>query len=341
MTGIVIWGWSRCRSVMGVFREISKTVPMRMALWREGEGSLRELQGHRQDEFADVPGVFVGDDWEKARPLFEETKGWVHLVSPYQMSPLARRVAVEAKRRGDVVGVICEAPWNAQVSVRSVVWEAYLRTVLRWRVWSVTRTADFFVCYSGEDFRGTARSIGWASEKIFPYGYFSPPIEGSHRIARSDVSGRRIRLLALATKGRMRRGEGVLRQALSILGEDRYELVMPDFVSMHEAIRLYETCDVFLAAGFNEPWGMRVNDALNCGLPFVVSDGMGARDLVRSTGAGLSFRRGSPKDLAEKVETLVRDYPRFARAAYAAADLVSPAVGARKMLEIVSRFAKG
>ena len=79
MKGIVIWGWSRCRSVMGVFREISKTVPMRMALWREGEGSLRELQGHRQDEFADVPGVLVGDDWEKARPLFEETKGCVHL----------------------------------------------------------------------------------------------------------------------------------------------------------------------------------------------------------------------------------------------------------------------
>ena len=130
----------------------------------------------------------------------------------------------------------------------------------------------------------------------------------------------------------------MLRRAMAILGEDRYELVMPDFIRLDEAIRLYETCDVFLAAGLSEPWGMRVNDALNCGMPFVVSDGMGARGLVDSTGAGLAFRRNDPKDLADKVEELVRDYPRFARAAYAAADLISPAVGARKMLEIVSRF---
>lgn len=339
MKGVVIWGWSRCRSVMGWMRELSHQVPMRLALWREGEGFWRELQGHPADEFADVPGVFVGDDWAKAQTIFEETKGWVHLVSPYQLSALARRVAVEAKARGDVVGVICEAPWNAQRGWRKGLWEVYLRTILRWRVRACVQAADFFVCYSGEDYRGTARVIGWPQEKIESFGYFSPPVVGSHRIRRCELGKRPVRVLATATKGRVGRGEEVIRRAIELAGVD-LELVMPDFVSMPELIGLYETCDVFVAAGENEPWGMRVNDALNCGMPFVVSDGMGARKLVSATGAGLSFQRGNPRDLADKMSELVHGYLRFAHAAYNAADLISPNVGARKVLEIISRFEK-
>ena len=340
MKGVVIWGWSRCRSVMGWMRELSHQVPMRLALWHEGEGFARELQGHSADEFADVPGVFVGDDWEKARALFEETKGWVHLVSPYQMSPLSRRVVLAAKARGDVVGVVCEAPWNAQRGWKKGLWEIYLRTFLRWKVRACVRAADFFVCYSGEDYRGTARELGWAREKIMTFGYFSPPVAGSRRVRRGAIGGRKIRVLATATKGRAGRGEKVIRRGVELAGGD-FELVMPDFVCMSELIRLYETCDVFVAAGENEPWGMRVNDALNCGMPFVVSDGMGARKLVGATGAGLVFRQGDAEDLAVKITALVRDYPRYACAAYEAADLISPAVGAKKVLEIISRFEKG
>ena len=336
MKGVVIWGWSRCRSVMGWMRELSHHVPMRLALWHEGEGFARELQGHSVDEFADVPGVFVGDDWTKARTLFEETRGWVHLVSPYQMSPLSRRVAVEAKRRGDVVGVICEAPWNAQRGWRTCLWEIYLRTVLRLKVAACVRAADFFVCYSGEDYRGTALGIGWPREKIENFGYFSPPIVGSHCVRRGALGGRKVRVLATATKGRVGRGEEVIRRAVGLAG-DGFELVMPDFVSMPELIGLYETCDVFVAAGANEPWGMRVNDALNCGMPFVVSDGMGARKLVDTTGAGLVFRRDDAADLARRLRKLVDGYVVFAEKAFAAADVISPKEGARQMLEIISR----
>ena len=336
MKGVVIWGWSRCRSVMGWMRELSQQVPVRLALWHEGEGFARELQGHPADEFADVPGVFVGDDWEKARALFEETKGWVHLVSPYQMSPLSRRVAVEAKRRGDVVGVICEAPWNAQRGWRKGVWEIYLRTVLRRKVRACIRAADFFVCYSGEDYRGTARELGWPREKIVNFGYFSPPVVGSRRMRRGALDGRKVRVLATATTDRVGRGEEVIRRGVELAGAD-FELVMPDFVSMPELIRLYETCDVFVAAGENEPWGMRVNDALNCGMPFVVSDGMGARKLVKTTGAGLAFRPGDAADLARRLREVADGYVAFAGKAFAAADVISPKEGARQMLEIISR----
>ena len=61
LKGIVIWGWSRCRSVMGMMRELAGMVPVKFAMWHDGVGGYRIEQGHRADEFDDVPAVVVGD----------------------------------------------------------------------------------------------------------------------------------------------------------------------------------------------------------------------------------------------------------------------------------------
>lgn len=364
LKGIVIWGWSRCRSVMGMMRELAGMVPVRFALWHDGVGDYRVEQGHRADEFDDVPAVVVGDDWNLARGLFNETKGWIHLVSPYQRSPLARRIAIEAHARGDMVGVICEAPWNGRrygatddrgKGVRLVqhmvevcndfAWNIYLRTFLKWRIRGVVDAADFFVMYSGDDVR-TACAVGWPRHKLVGYGYFPPPLEGTSAIRRNPSlpADRACRVLATGTAGREHRGALVLERARDIFRQ-RYpnvkvEFVIPDFVDMAELKRLYETCDVFVGAGEREPWGMRLNDALNCGAPLLVSDGMGGRKIVDRTGAGLVFRRMDASDLADKLHLLITNYGRYAAAAYAAREAFSCRVGAEEMLRIVKSHMK-
>ena len=120
----------------------------------------------------------------------------------------------------------------------------------------------------------------------------------------------------------------------------KVEFVIPGFVDVAELKRLYETCDVFVGAGEREPWGMRLNDALNCGAPLLVSDGMGGRKIVDRTGAGLVFRRMDASDLADKLHLLITNYGRYAAAAYAAREAFSCRVGAEEMLRIVKSHMK-
>ena len=339
MKGIVIWAHSKCRSTFGLYRAIRDVagVPVRLVS-REGIRNYRVDQGQCEDDFSDMECPVIGEDWDAAEKVLDETIGWLHLVAAYQVSPTFRKVILCAKKRGDVVGVISEAPWNAQHGFGRLLWPLYLRTILRHRVREVVSTANFLVNYSG-DKDETALTLGWNRGKIIPFGYFPLPL--AVREGASSTDGHKgFRMLATATKGRLGRGEDIVRTAVKSLGEE-VELVLPGFVGEDEVVKLYEQCDVFIAAGCDEPWGIRVNDALNFGKPVLVSDGMGARKLVEETGAGLVFKSGSAADLAAKLRELMRNYERFAVRAREAAGNISPTAKAGELLvEIERRSAK-
>lgn len=333
--GIVIWAHSKCRSTFGLYRAIRDAagVPVRLVS-REGIRDYRVDQGQCEDDFADMDCPVIGEDWSAAKKVLSETAGWLHLVAAYQVSPTFRKVILSAKRRGDVVGVISEAPWNAQHGFGRLLWPLYLRTILRCRVRKVVSAADFLVNYSG-DKDETALALGWNRGKIIPFGYFPAPL--SARADASSTDGHKgFKLLATATKGRSGRGEDTIRTAVRSLEGD-VELMLPGFVGQDEVVGLYEQCDVFIAAGCDEPWGIRVNDALNFGKPVLVSDGMGVRKLVEETGAGLVFKSGSAADLAAKLRELMKNYEHFAVRAREAAEKISPTAKARELLAEIER----
>jgi glycosyltransferase involved in cell wall biosynthesis len=80
----------------------------------------------------------------------------------------------------------------------------------------------------------------------------------------------------------------------------------------------YASADVFvLPSRLNETWGLVVNEAMNFGLPIVVSDKVGCgTDLVRSGENGAIFSRDSTQELADAIAELVRSEP--TRRAYGA-----------------------
>ena len=85
---------------------------------------------------------------------------------------------------------------------------------------------------------------------------------------------------------------------------------------------------------------MRLNDALNCGAPLVVSRGMGGVKMVEDYGCGLSFENENPQDLAAKLQLLATDndvYLRCAENAIGAARANSAAVKARELVSTIER----
>ena len=76
-----------------------------------------------------------------------------------------------------------------------------------------------------------------------------------------------------------------------------------------------------------EPWGMRLNDCLQCGAPLIVNRGMGGVKMVDEYNCGLSFNRGDYIGLANAMERLMTDkalYLQIAKNAIYAAEEIRP-----------------
>ena len=83
---------------------------------------------------------------------------------------------------------------------------------------------------------------------------------------------------------------------------------------------------------------MRLNDALQCGAPLVVSDGMGGVKLVRDYGCGLEFGAGNAVELADQLQRLITNhglYEQISLKAYAAARRCAPSVKAGELISLV------
>jgi glycosyltransferase involved in cell wall biosynthesis len=102
-------------------------------------------------------------------------------------------------------------------------------------------------------------------------------------------------------------GEGELRSELEApAGPDVH---FAGFLNQSELAEAYVAADVFCLPSIeHETWGLVVNEALNFGLPVVVSDKVGcAADLVRHGWNGFVVPAGEPEPLAAALEQLVTD----------------------------------
>lgn len=371
MKGIVIWAHSTCRSVMGLYRELIKVagVPAVITLWRYpkdgcAKSAVRLGSGFRMDEFSDLPLVPIGDDYEKCRQFLLEHKECLQLFCDYQLSACRRRLICDAKVLGCRVGVLNEAPCNMDTGMKFLLKEIFIRVVLPVRLSEAISSADFFVNYSGGDDRFVS-TIGWPKDKVLNFGYFPPPIEGSRCVLRTTNKPFTILATGLLSKYR---GADVLVDALKILkdrgvkyraiitqnGElldqlktiaSRYSLPIefPGRVELPRLIELYESCSVYVGTGRHEPWGMRLNDALNCGAPLVVSRGMGGCKLVDDCGCGLTFRSDDAIDLANRLQELAEDetiYMQCAKNSVKAAACCSPTKKAGELFAFIRPFCR-
>ena len=101
-------------------------------------------------------------------------------------------------------------------------------------------------------------------------------------------------------------GQGDLTQSMKTKAEKHaLPVSFEGFVSLEKLMALHNRSHIVVAAGRSEPWGIRVNDAINAGCMPLVSDGMGVEKIVRNSGFGEVFRAGDPEHLADVLEQFI------------------------------------
>lgn len=105
-------------------------------------------------------------------------------------------------------------------------------------------------------------------------------------------------------------GEGELRPRLEAeiarLGLERVRLF--GFKGQRELPAFFAVADLFVLPSVQEPWGLVVNEAMNAGLPVIVTDLVGcAPDLVHHGVNGLVVGPGDVGGLAEALAALLAD----------------------------------
>jgi glycosyltransferase involved in cell wall biosynthesis len=133
-----------------------------------------------------------------------------------------------------------------------------------------------------------------------------------------------LRLIEAFARARMRRPCALLFAGDGPMRGDCERLVtafgLPDvhfagFLNQSELPEAYAAADIFvLPSRLHETWGLVVNEAMNFGLPVVVSDKVGcAADLVRNGANGFVVEHDVTGALAQAIGMLIEDAPLRAR----------------------------
>lgn len=105
-------------------------------------------------------------------------------------------------------------------------------------------------------------------------------------------------------------GAGEMRPALDAL-VNKYELdnvSFHGFVNQADLPKVYSSCDLFVLASENEPWGLAVNEAMACGLPVIATSEIGsAMDLVEGYRVGATVPNPNPEELACAMRPILLD----------------------------------
>lgn len=364
MKGLMVWAHSNCRSTMALYENLAKEfqVPLCIVVYDKNKvGNIRTTVGFKDDEFAHLKIGSLCKNYQKMLLVYHEHKDWYHFFGCFQKEPLYRRLMFQIYKDGGHYCIGTELPCNMFFGFKRILKSYYLKWLLPQKVKRSIRNADFLVSYSG-DATEEAIKIGWKKEKVIPFGYFSPPIEGTHLSQERERSP-----FHILTTGLMayHRGHDVLVEALIFLKRWGYEfkatftqkgpsfeklrkiskennlpIDFAGFVPLDKLIHLYETCSVYVGTGRDEPWGMRLNDVLQCGTPLVVSRGMGGVQLVDEYHCGSSFAKDDAIDLAKKLARMIDDkqyYVECLKNAQEAAKAISPEQKAKELVAIIKR----
>jgi glycosyltransferase involved in cell wall biosynthesis len=261
----------------------------------------------------------------------------VHLQFPFWLSFAA--LAAARRLRVPVVAAFHVQPENLLRNV-GLTWRWLRDRLYRFWVRRLYDRADAVICPSSfAERRLREHGLGAPTHVISNGTRLTTP----RRARRDPRWGDRFVLLSVGRLAREKRHDVLIDAVARARHRDRLQLVIAGagpldadlraraaalphpaaigWVSDERLAELYASADLLVHAGEVELEGMAVLEAAGAGLPALIADGAESAASELAAAPELLFRAGDPADLAARLDALVDDRPRLARAASRAIDI--------------------
>ena len=269
---------------------------------RRGDGWQASRRSHLRDVF--LPSV----GWrEKVDELASDNPGAIHVFSGVGAYPAVTRAAriIMSQPRPKVALIVetaLKSPWRRLPSTLKSIYHYYPVRAKIGAVMAIGSLAENFF-----------RSIGFKESQVYPYLYQCDAPQISVAKASSDE-------FKIAFVGRLAgyKGLDLLIEALVSLGDRAWSLgVYGDgpakaelqgtvkrlglasrihfhgLIASDAVVSALSKHDLCVVPSRYDGWGMATSEALQAGIPALVSDGAGSRDIIRVSGAGDVFPSGN------------------------------------------------
>lgn len=175
------------------------------------------------------------------------------------------------------------------------------------------------ICYvPGISHEALVRKLGFKRKVIQTGGcgllnyYKQPPYVETKEVRSFLFVGRLVDVKNLVLLVKVFNEMPELKLTIVGFGEDEYKLKtmagsnieFTGAVDNKDLAPIYAKHDVFLLCSKSETWGLVVEEALNSGLPVIVSDMVGCREDLIERGNGLVFKSNSSESLKEAIRNI-------------------------------------
>lgn len=339
---IAVWWSLPCKATAGIFRELANIPNISVDIYLLHDISEeRKILGWQFPEYGEASVLLLPEDKEAQNKFLDEfcyNSYQLHLLNSAYMWPQFNYVIDRLIEKEIKFGILTEAPFNAFKGAKRFLKMIYTRTLLIFRVQRRAKYAAFVCSLSGEalDARANLERMGFDAENIYRFGYFTEQSKNSREIEKPLNSPILFLCVGYITENK---GQLILVEALRQLRartpilfkcvitgfgpimerikeyihlykmEDIVELTGP--VPDHDLLELYNNADIFLAPGIEEPWGIRINEAIQAGIPVVMSDRIGAAELLVASHGGEIFESGNISSLVKTLESILNSPSRI------------------------------
>lgn len=272
--------------------------------------------------------VLDDDEWEgRSYEILDQYKDRLHVFNGITHPVRMMQVINLAIKKNIKFCNMCEAYSNLSYGLKGIIKTMYIKYYLPLLTRPIAQHSCGVLCLSGSspDKLKQFERLGFTRNSIFPFGYYTEE-DGNYQYHATDDGKMHILCPGLLEKYK---GVDILIKALHIVtsqginnyvchitGKGYQEAYLKSLVTKYalgdnvifEGVldsckynELLAHIDILVAPGRTEPWGIRINEAIQRGNVVVVSNGLGAAELINTSQGGSVFRTGDIEDLALKM----------------------------------------
>ncbi|GFI53121.1 D-inositol 3-phosphate glycosyltransferase [Muribaculaceae bacterium] len=327
MKKVVFWWNIPCAGMINVLKSYAQDVDKEAIVVTGKLSEFRKAMGWDDGGKLFENHIILSDDeWhEEGKKILDRYTDRIHLFNGISYPDRMRKLIDYAIENNIAFANMSEAYFNLEKGFRKLLKTIFMSIVLPYRIRRVSENSLGVMCLSGSSGRDLNQFRNFGFRMVFPFGYYTDEKSEFHYSQAGDgklhvlcpgliehYKGVDILVKALAIV----RDKGVQNFVCHITGKGSKQDYIKNLISqlgIEDRVKLegvldskrYSTLlsqiDILVAPGRVEPWGIRINEAIQRGNVVVVSDGIGAHCLIKESEGGDVFKAGNPSDLADKL----------------------------------------